>query len=170
MGGIPSGLAGTYVHGDQPTDPGVFDVDGDGSDEIVLSVFQSAAGRSFIRLFVWESGGLLEVSSAGESPDSPRRRALGYGDEAHSGIESFEFIVGGSAGFGGGLHCANVDGDPQRELILRFYGYTRDPDFYEATEVAYDLEGAQATERSSRTTRILTGTVDDTFRRVSCEG
>jgi hypothetical protein len=34
--------------------------------------------------------------------------------------------------------------------------HERDPDFYEATEVAYDLEGAQATERSSQTTRILT--------------
>jgi hypothetical protein len=168
--GFPQVLPDTYVHGDRPTDPGVFDVDGDGSDEILLSLFQSAAGRSFIRLFVWESGGLLEVSAAGESPDSPRRQAHGYGDEARSGIESFEFIVGGSAEFGGGLRCANVDGDPQRELILRFYRYTRDPDFYEATEVVYDLEGAQATERISQTTRVPTGTVDDTFRGVSCGG
>lgn len=168
--GFPQVLPAAYVHGDWPTDLGVFDLDGDGRDEVLLSLLQSAAGRSFIRLFVWGSGGLLEVSAAGESPDSPRRQALVYGDENRSGIKSFEFIVGGSAGFGGGLRCANVDGDPQRELILRFYRYARDPEFYEATEVVYDLEGTHATERSSQIKRVRTETVDDTFRRVSCEG
>jgi hypothetical protein len=167
--GFPQVLREAHVHGDWPTDLGVLDLDGDGRDEVLLSLFQSAAGRSFIRLFVW-SDGLADVSAAGESPNSPRRQALVYGDGDRSSIESFEFVVGGSAGLGGGLRCANVDGDPERELILLFYRYARDPEFYEATEVVYDLEGAQATERSSQTNRVLTETVDDTFRRVSCGG
>jgi len=114
----------------------------------------------------WIAGGRCRRRVAGLTAPT----ALVYGDEDRSGIESFEFTYGGSAGFGGGLRCANIDGDPQRELILRFYGYARDSEFYEATEVAYDLEGAQATERSSQTNWVLTETVDDAFRRVSCEG
>ena len=167
--GFPQVLPDVYVRGGGPNDPGVFDLDGDGRDEVLLSLFQSAAGRSFIRLFVWEGDALRELTATGESPDSPRRQALVYGDAAWSGFESFEFIVGGSGGFGGGLRCANVDDDAERELILRFYRYATDPEFYQATEVVYDLEGAQATERGSQSNTVPAETIDDAFRGVTCE-
>jgi hypothetical protein len=38
--------------------PGILDLNGDGRDEVMLSPFQSAAGRLFVRLFVWEADGL----------------------------------------------------------------------------------------------------------------
>jgi len=151
-------------------DPGVLDLDGDGRDEVLLPLFQSAAGRLFVRLFVWEKGGLREVLAVGESADSVRREALADGNADRSGFESFEFILGGSAGFGGGLRCANLDSDIERELVLRFYRYANDPDFYHITEVAYDLEGDQATARSAETDVIPVEALHDTFRQVSCEG
>jgi len=113
--------------------------------------------------------GWREVSAAGESPHSARREALAYGGADWSGFESFEFIVGGSAGFGGGLRWANVDSDAERELLLRFYRYASDPAYYRVTEAAYDLDQAQATERSTETETVPAEAVDDSFRNLTCD-
>lgn len=169
LAGFPQVLP-EQVQATEADHPGVLDLDGDGRDEVMLSLFQSATGRLFVRLFVWEADGLREVSAAGESPHSARREALVYGDAEWNDFEPFEFIVGGSAGFGGGLRCADVDSDAERELILRFYRYASDPDFYQVTEVAYDLDRTEAIERSTETDRVPVESVDDSFRNITCDG
>jgi hypothetical protein len=148
--------------------PGVLDLNGDGRDEVVLSLFQSGAGRLFVRLFVWEADGLHGVTAAGESAGSPRRLAFEVEGDVRGEFAPFELILGGSAGFGGGLHCSNADGDPERELVLRFYWYAADPDFYELHEAVYDLDGAVATEARSDAETVPAELVDDSFRSVEC--
>lgn len=164
--GFPQPVPDLFWPGDVA--PGALDLNGDGRDEVVLSLFQSGAGRVFVRLFVWETGGLYEVTAAGESAGSPRRLALKIGGALHGEFAPFELILGGSAGFGGGLRCTNADGDPERELILRLYWYAADPDFYELHEAVYDLDGAVATEARSDTETVPVGVVDDSFRGLEC--
>lgn len=166
LAGFPQPIPGLFW----PDDVGPFalDLNGDGRDEVMLSLFQSGAGRVFVRLYVWELDGLHEVTAAGESARSARRLAFNIEGHAHGDRAPFQFILGGSAGFGGGLRCTNADGDPQRELILRFYWYATDPDFNELHEAVYDLDGAVATEARSVAETVPVTVVDDSFRQIEC--
>jgi hypothetical protein len=163
---FPQPIPGQFWPDDVP--PGVLDLNGDGRDEVVLSSFQSGAGRVFARVFVWEADALHEVTAAGESAGSPRRLAFEIEGELNGKSAQFELILGGSAGFGGGLRCSNTDGDPERELILRFYWYAADPDFYELHVAVYDLDGTVAREARSDTETVPANVVDDSFRSVQC--
>jgi hypothetical protein len=164
--GFPQPVPDLFWPGD--VGPGALDLNGDGRDEVLLSLFQSGTGRVFVRLFVWETDGLHEVTAAGESAGSPRRLAYEVEGDVHREFAPFELILGGSAGFGGGLRCTNADGDPQRELLVRLYWYAADPHFYEIHEAIYDLDGAVATEARSDAETVPVGVIDDSFRRIAC--
>jgi hypothetical protein len=168
--GFPQPVHEIYLVDPTAPDPGVIDLDGDGRDEVLLSLFQSGAGRAFIRVFVLDGDRLREVTAAGETHDSPRRAALRDGGAPGTGFGPFELVVGGSTGLGGGLECGNVDSDPEAELTLRFYRYGQDPDEYELSEARYELEGATATEVHTDTRTVSPDVVAEGFWGIGCQG
>ena len=125
---------------------GVFDLDGDGRDELLISP-TSGGPRVYLHVFVWDDG-LQEVSLDGLP---------------------FEIVAGGSTCAGGGLICEDLDGDPELELVIRTYQYAADPNFYDTTEAAFQLDGAAAHRVGEETTdTIRAADLDDRYNSIRC--
>lgn len=127
-------------------DAGVFDLDGDRRDELLISP-TSGGPRVYLHVFVWDDG-LQEVSLDGVP---------------------FQIVVGGSTGAGGGLSCNDLDGDPELELVIRSYEYAEDPTYYNTREAVFQLDGAIAHRVGEGTTdSIPAADLDDRYNSIRC--